>query len=85
MIRHSFCVSLLLTASVLYCIIFLSEREQSMIIIVPMFDQARENGNTDRYIQFHLTPKMWFLITIVAATHNLNDDLVHQYWEDQSS
>jgi hypothetical protein len=50
-----------------------------------MFDQARENGNTDRYIQFHLTPKMWFLITIVTATHNLNDDLVHQYWEDQSS
>jgi hypothetical protein len=54
-------------------------------MIVPMFDQAQENGNTDRYIQFHLTPKMWLLITIVAATHNLNDDLVHQYWEDQSS
>lgn len=70
----------------MYCILFLSEREQSMIIIVLIFDQARENGNnTDRYLQFHLTPKMWFLITIVAATHNLNDDLVHQYWEDQSS
>lgn len=68
----------------MYCILFLFEREQRMIIIVPMFDQARENGNTDRYIQFHLTPKMWFLITIVA-THNLNDDFVYQYWEDQSS
>ena len=85
MIRHSYCASLLKAASVLYCIIFLSEREQRMIIIVPMFDQAQENGNTDRYIQFHLTPKMWLLITIVAATHNLNGDFVHQYWEDQSS
>jgi hypothetical protein len=49
-----------------------------------MFDQAQENGNTDRYIQFHLRPKN-VVVTIVAATHNLNDDLVHQYWEDQSS
>ena len=61
------------------------EREQRIVIIVPMFDQAQENGNTDRYIQFHLTPKMWLSITIVAATHNLNDDFVYQYWEDQSS